>query len=253
MVFQPFSPEIEQIFDITGTTVLYMFRPRLPHPQAGMMKFALRGYKDETLDHLDHVVLVTCILLGAFSKAELEKLAKVQSAHVDVYWKKAWGGLTDKEREEEKKLMKEQRRANYRKSANSFCDKDPGACLTHAQKKDPKKTLEDLSCDDKASYMQSVRFENAKANGKGAGAWRAASEEERKEKGWEDNQTRSHNISLGNRKGLVYKKPSGSYVSVLHSRLYLIVHMPNTSHIIFRRPEWIIKLLERTKRKRLRK
>ena len=139
MVVQPFSPEIEQIFDITGTTVLYMFRPRLPHPQAGMMKFVLRGYKDETLDHLDHVVLVTCILLGVFSKAELEKLSKVKSAHVDVYWKKAWSGLTPKEIAEEKELMKEQRRANYRKAVNNFCNKDPDACLTHAQKKDQRR------------------------------------------------------------------------------------------------------------------
>ena len=164
MVFQPFSPEIEQIFDITGTTVLYMFRSRLPHPQAGMMKFSLRGYKDETLDHLDHVVLVTCILLGAFSKAELEKLAKVQSAHVDVYWKKAWGGMTAKEIEEEKKAMKKQRQENHRKSVNNFYEKDPAACLKHAQKTDKEKTLEDLTYDDKKSYMMSCRYETMANN-----------------------------------------------------------------------------------------
>jgi len=320
MVFQPFSPEIEQIFDITGTTVLYIFRSRLPHPQAGMMKFSLRSYKDETLDHLDHVVLVTCILLGAFSKAELEKLAKVQSAHVDVYWKKAWGGMTAKEIEEEKKAMKKQRQENHRKSVNSFYEKDPAACLkhaqktdkektladltyddkksymmscryetmadnfyekdpaaclkhaqkkdpkktledltlddkksymmsvrkekidsekaandfyekdptaclTHAQKKDPKKTLEDLTLDDKKSYMMSVRFDNATANGKGAGAWHAASEEERKEKGWKDNQTRSNN-----RKGEINKKPSGNFVSVLLFKV--VFDCPCVSHTL---------------------
>ena len=103
----------------------------------------------------------------------------------------------------------------FKKSVNSFCNKDLAACLTHAQKKNPKKTLSDLTWNDKISYMNSCNFETAKANGRGYGAWRAASEEERKEKGWKDNQTLGHNIACANRKGEINKKSSGNYVSVI--------------------------------------
>ena len=71
----------------------------------------------------------------------------------------------------------------------------------------------------------SVRFDNATANGKGAGAWHAASEEERKEKGWKDNQTRSNN-----RKGEINKKPSGNFVSVLLFKV--VFDCPCVSHTL---------------------
>ena len=63
--------------------------------------------------------------------------------------------------------------------------------------------------------MQSAKFETATANGRGAGAWRAASEEECKKKGWKDNQTLGHNIALANRKGEINKRNTGNYVSVI--------------------------------------